>query len=85
MKKALKTLARNQSGQGMTEYIIIVALIAVLSIGAVSMFGNNVRNIFGMAANALTGDGVVDTTTLDKANANSKRSMNNLKDYKEAP
>ena len=33
-----------QRGQGMTEYIIIVALIAVAAIGTYQFFGQTVRN-----------------------------------------
>ncbi|RDK01961.1 Flp family type IVb pilin [Paraburkholderia lacunae] len=33
-----------QHGQGMTEYIIIVALIAVSAIGVYSLFGKTLRN-----------------------------------------
>ena len=33
-----------QLGQGMTEYIIIVALIAVAAIGVFQFFGSTVRN-----------------------------------------
>ena len=33
-----------QLGQGMTEYIIIVALIAVSAIGVYSLFGQTLRN-----------------------------------------
>ena len=35
---------RKQRGQGMTEYIIIVALIAVAAIGVFQFFGSTVRN-----------------------------------------
>ncbi|WP_153102290.1 Flp family type IVb pilin [Paraburkholderia hayleyella] len=35
---------RKQFGQGMTEYIIIVALIAVSAIGVYSLFGQTIRN-----------------------------------------
>ena len=35
---------RKERGQGMTEYIIIVALITVASIGVYSFFGSSVRN-----------------------------------------
>ena len=35
---------RKQLGQGMTEYIIIVALIAVSAIGVFQFFGSTVRN-----------------------------------------
>ncbi|MFT5235208.1 MAG: Flp pilus assembly pilin Flp [Shewanella sp.] len=34
----------NHLGQGMTEFIIIVALIAVAAIGVYSFFGQTVRN-----------------------------------------
>jgi Flp pilus assembly pilin Flp len=35
---------RKQHGQGMTEYIIIVALIAVAAIGVYSYFGQTLRS-----------------------------------------
>ena len=41
----------NQKGQGMTEYILIVALIAVAVIGAVKIFGGKVNNGFQNASN----------------------------------
>ena len=37
-------IIRKQHGQGMMEYIIIVALIAVSAIGVYSAFGKTVRN-----------------------------------------
>jgi pilus assembly protein Flp/PilA len=43
----------NQKGQGMTEYILIVALIAVAVIGAVRIFGGNVKTGFSNAGNAV--------------------------------
>lgn len=39
-----KNERRRQRGQGMTEYIIIVALIAVAAIGTYQFFGQTVRN-----------------------------------------
>lgn len=47
---------RKRRGQGMTEYIIIVALIAIAAIGVVSLFGDNIRSLFGAADNALAGN-----------------------------
>ena len=47
---------RGRRGQGMTEYVIIVALIAVAAIGVVSLFGDNIRALFATSANALAGD-----------------------------
>ena len=46
---------RGRKGQGMTEYIIIVALIAIAAIGVVSLFGDNIRALFATSANALAG------------------------------
>jgi len=37
-------LRNRQFGQGMTEYIIIVALIAVAAIGVYRLFGDTLRN-----------------------------------------
>jgi len=42
---------RKIRGQGMTEYIIIVALIAIAAIGVFTAFGGTIRNqVAGMAA-----------------------------------
>jgi len=46
---------KRQRGQGMTEYIIIVALIAIGAIFVVTVFGDNIRALFGSSANALQG------------------------------
>jgi Flp pilus assembly pilin Flp len=44
-----------QRGQGMMEYIIIVALIAVAAIGTYSMFGKTIRNQTAGMANEIAG------------------------------
>jgi Flp pilus assembly pilin Flp len=49
----MKDLRRDQSGQGMTEYILIVALIAIAVIGAVKFFGGTVKSGFQNAGNQL--------------------------------
>jgi len=46
----------SKKGQGMTEYIIIVALIAIAAIGVLSLFGDNIRALFGASSDALAGD-----------------------------
>jgi Flp pilus assembly pilin Flp len=56
MTKIQKNQKKKNRGQGMTEYIIIVALIAIAAIGVITLFGNNIRKLFGMSANALAGD-----------------------------
>ena len=44
-----------QLGQGMTEYIIIVALIAIAAIGVYTIFGDVVRTQVGGMAQELAG------------------------------
>jgi len=43
----------NPSGQGMTEYILIIALIAVFVIGGVKLFGKKTKKGFEDAAGAV--------------------------------
>ena len=50
----------NERGQGMTEYIILVALIAVAAIAAVKFFGSKTKDGFQEAGNAVKTD-VVDS------------------------
>jgi Flp pilus assembly pilin Flp len=45
----------SKKGQGMTEYIIIVALIAVAAIGIMVIFGDTVREQFGRITSAMQG------------------------------
>lgn len=44
-----------QTGQGMTEYIIIVALIAIAAIGIYSMFGDTITDQMGNMTQELSG------------------------------
>ncbi len=46
---------RKQLGQGMTEYIIIVALIAIAAIAVYNLFGDTVRGQVGDMAAELGG------------------------------
>jgi Flp pilus assembly pilin Flp len=47
---------RRARGQGMTEYVIIVGVVAVLSIVIVVAFGNQIRNWFFVAGTQLSGE-----------------------------
>jgi len=49
-------LKQGNLGQGMTEYIIIVGIIAVSAIGITSIMSNHVKVGFGTIANALRGN-----------------------------
>ncbi len=52
-------MARNREtdrrGQGLTEYIIVVALVAIAGIGIVNVFGNQLRKQFHVIVKAMAG------------------------------
>ncbi|MBK7250372.1 MAG: hypothetical protein IPI06_05700 [Gammaproteobacteria bacterium] len=52
----MSTTRSRMLGQGMTEYIIIVALIAIGAIAVYTAFGDIVRGQTSVAAAALSGD-----------------------------
>ena len=58
--RALAVSRRRIRGQGMTEYVIIVALIAIASIVAVSFFGSSVKASFLALGSDLIGGTPVD-------------------------
>lgn len=49
-------LISNQKGQSLVEYLIIVALVAVATIGMVKVVGTNISVHFANIAKALGGD-----------------------------
>lgn len=62
-----------QLGQGMTEYIIIVALIAIAAIAIYGLFGDTLRSQMGIMTEELAGstgsDSVADPETTDATSA----------------
>ncbi len=62
-KQNRKLASKKTRGQGMTEYIIIVALIAIAAIGVITLFGDNIKALFGMSADALAGQTSVGART----------------------
>ncbi len=48
-------MQKRRAGQGMTEYIIIVALVAIASIAVVTIFGNQIRELFSTSTENLQG------------------------------
>ncbi len=55
MIRRMNSLLAREDGQGMTEYIIIVALIAISAIAIITVFGQNLRALFAASSNALGG------------------------------
>lgn len=75
-----------QAGQGMTEYIIIVALIAVAAIAVSQLFGATIRNqIAGIAMEVSGKDGKAAITQAGtaaaKAETDAKADKNSLSSY----
>ncbi|MFP5419438.1 MAG: hypothetical protein ACLGHA_09825 [Gammaproteobacteria bacterium] len=52
----MKSMQHSQRGQGMTEYIIIVAMIAIAAIAVYQYFGSTVRNQTAAIAQELAGN-----------------------------
>ena len=48
-------------GQGMTEYVIVVALIAIFCIGIMTLFGHQIRNTTSSIINKLSGSQAIHT------------------------
>jgi Flp pilus assembly pilin Flp len=75
MRRFFRKVLRSQKGQGMSEYLIIVALIAIAAIGVVTVFGRDIRELFSTTTDSLAGN---------QANNNSKKAIvknKNLKSF----
>lgn len=70
---------RNRKGQGLTEYIIIVALVAIAAIGVVNIFGNQIRNQFATIVAAMSGSSLTVESLSDDAKG--QTTQRTLKDY----
>ncbi len=68
--KSVQRAAGGSRGQGMTEYIIIVVLLAITLIGVVGFFGNRLRGLFGGSSDALAGGGNAGSSSIGQGNTN---------------
>lgn len=65
------------TGQGLTEYLIIIAMVAVAGIGAASFFGDSVKASFLALGSELTGGEKVDMVAETNTSRNkAKRDTN---------
>jgi pilus assembly protein Flp/PilA len=53
MKDLLQSLWRNQQGQDIAEYGVILAVIVVLVIGTVRLVGSNANNVFSSVSSSV--------------------------------
>jgi len=49
----IKAILKDESGQGMVEYGLILGLIAVAAVAVLVLLGPKIRNMFATASNAL--------------------------------
>ncbi|WP_159990623.1 hypothetical protein [Pelistega ratti] len=81
--KRLKSL-KQRLGQGMTEYIIVVALVAIAAIGVYQLFGQVVRSQTAAMAKELAGeDGSAESQNAQSAaqNASAQTAAKSLKSF----
>jgi len=50
---AAARLWREETAQGMAEYALLAALVAVAAIGAITLLGNNITDVFNSVGNEL--------------------------------
>ena len=55
VKNAIRDLIRDEEGASLVEYILLVALIAVVCIAAVTFLGRAAQARFSFTANAING------------------------------
>ncbi len=53
MLEHLKSLVKHDEGQDLLEYALLIALIAIVCVGAISLAGNNVANTFNNIAKSI--------------------------------
>lgn len=61
-------MGRKSRGQAMTEYIIIVSLVAIACIAVVTAFGKQIANLFKRSTDALGSGSVQATVKEDTGN-----------------
>ena len=53
MKKLLKSLWDDQSGQDIAEYAVMLAVILVIVVGTIRLIGSNANNVFSQVGSAI--------------------------------
>ena len=70
MRRFFRKVLRSEKGQGMSEYLIIVALIAIAAIGVVTVFGRDIRELFSGTTDSLAGNQANNTAVKARVKAN---------------
>ncbi|MGE4159873.1 MAG: Flp family type IVb pilin [Planctomycetota bacterium] len=68
---------RSRKGQGATEYVIILVLVAIGSISVITVFGDQLRELFNVGTQRLQGNTSTQVQQFD-ATADVQKSLNNF-------
>ncbi len=68
-----------RAGQGMTEYVIIICIVAIAALLVIGVFGTNVRNLFRSANQSLT-TGQAQSATMQNQGGGGPVRINNFND-----
>lgn len=63
MMKKMKALLVEEQGQGMTEYGLVLGIIAVAVVGALALLRTEIIAMFDAVVKAVTGNEIGDSTT----------------------
>jgi len=67
-----------RKGQSTAEYIIIVALVAVGSIALITLFGNQIRELFRSSSDQLAGNASAQSDDMGGGAAGTNKGLNNF-------
>ena len=79
MRRFVRELFRSDSGQGLSEYLIIVALVAIAAIGVVTVFGRDIRELFAGTTDSLAGNQA--SNTARKATVKASKNLKTFGKY----
>ena len=79
MRHFLAAFFKSESGQGLSEYLIIVALVAVAAIGVVTVFGRDIRELFSGTTDSLAGNQA--SNTARKATVKASKNLKTFGKY----
>ena len=70
------TKLQRKSGQAMTEYVIIICVVAIAALLVAGVFGTNIRNLFKSANTSMTKGQATSTTMQDQGGGANVRISN---------
>ncbi len=53
MSQVMKSFLRNEEGQDVAEYAVMLAVILVIVIGTIRLIGGNANNVFSQVASSI--------------------------------